>query len=124
MEYILEVKHKFHGAHKLGPNAGKCARLHGHTWEVIVRVKSTELTTDWVVDCNDLQDMVETVVKRTHDLDHNYLNDVPAFSKFSPTMERIAEVIFSTLKPMIKSPAVLESVTVNEGGASKVTVRE
>jgi 6-pyruvoyltetrahydropterin/6-carboxytetrahydropterin synthase len=125
VKYILEIKKKFDAAHKLSPEAGKCSRLHGHTWEIIIKVKTEFLTNDWVMDCHKLQDIVDKLIDSELEFDHNYLNDIsPFIGNFYPTMERIAEVIYQKLKDRFIHPVELESVTINEGGESKVTVKE
>ena len=41
--YEIEVKTAFEAAHFIRGYAGKCARLHGHNWEVIAIVRGSEL---------------------------------------------------------------------------------
>ena len=39
-EYLLTCEIKFDAAHRLSNYKGKCSRIHGHTYRVIITVKS------------------------------------------------------------------------------------
>ena len=41
--YEIEVKAAFEAAHYIDGYAGKCARLHGHNWEVVAVVRGEQL---------------------------------------------------------------------------------
>lgn len=108
----------FEAAHLLPnvPVGHKCARLHGHSFRVEVRLEG-DVGTDsgWVIDFADLRSAWEPV----HDqLDHRYLNDVPGLA--NPTSEVLAEWIWRELDPVLPG---LAAITVRETCTSGCTYR-
>ena len=102
----------FEAAHRLPavPPEHKCARLHGHSFRVEVRVRGeVGAESGWVCDFADLRAAFAPV----HDaLDHRYLNDVEGLE--NPTSERIAEWIWSRLAgelPGLSEVVVRETCT-------------
>ena len=91
---------------------GKCNNPagHGHNYEVQVTISGKPDGDGSLVCVPDLERIVaRTVIDR---LDHKHLNlEVPEFASLNPTVENIAKIIFSLLKPRIAS---LSSVTVWE----------
>ena len=86
---------RFEAAHRLPnvPDGHKCARLHGHSFAVVVHVEG-EIgpTTGWVTDFADLEQAFEPLHEQ---LDHVYLNDVPGLD--NPTSEVLARWIWERL---------------------------
>jgi len=107
MEVFKEIT--FEAAHRLPnlPADHKCARLHGHSYRVVVHVEGP-LTPDegWVVD---FADIGEAFAPLHEQLDHRYLNDVEGLD--NPTSERLAEWIWDRLAPRL---AGLSEVVVHE----------
>ena len=108
----------FEAAHLL-PNveAGhKCARLHGHSFRVEVKVAGPiGDDSGWVLDFADLASAWAPL----HDqLDHRYLNDVEGLE--NPTSERIAVWIWDRLAHRLPG---LSSVTVHETCTASATYR-
>jgi 6-pyruvoyltetrahydropterin/6-carboxytetrahydropterin synthase len=99
----------FEAAHRLPhvPEGHKCARLHGHSFQVEVHVRGdVDAHTGWVMDFSD----IKAAFKPIYDtLDHNYLNDIPGLE--NPTSEEIARWIWDRLKPALP-------------GLSKLLIRE
>jgi 6-pyruvoyltetrahydropterin/6-carboxytetrahydropterin synthase len=96
----------FEAAHRLPnvPEDHKCARLHGHSYRVEVRVggKVGE-ESGWVLDFAD----VKAAFKPLHAmLDHHYLNEVPGLE--NPTSEVLAKWIWDRLTPTL--PGLVEVV--------------
>lgn len=119
--FILETSTKFDAAHRL--KSGKCSQLHGHTWEVGVKIASEVLDDeDMMVDVHELDETVERALG-TLDFDHHFLNDLNYFKTKQcwPTMERIAEAIFACLENRFPPNIKLVSVSVREGGKSVAT---
>ena len=87
----------FDAAHRLNhlPEGHKCARVHGHTYRLIVHVEGEpDEPVGWVVAFAEIKRLVTDVLGP---LDHHLLNDVPGLEQ--PTTERIAEWIWHKLKP-------------------------
>ena len=108
----------FDAAHLL-PNVApdhKCARLHGHSFRVEVRVAGpVGAESGWVADFAELT----AAWAPLHDqLDHRYLNDVDGLA--NPTSERIAIWVWDRLVHAL--PGLL-AVTVHETCTSQATYR-
>ena len=108
----------FEAAHRLPnvPDTHKCARLHGHSYSVEVRVGG-ELHPElgWVQDFGEIRQACEPV--RTA-LDHRLLNEVEGLE--NPTSELLAVWIWQRLVGEI--PGLL-AVTVRETPRSGCTYR-
>ncbi|MDX6608850.1 MAG: 6-pyruvoyltetrahydropterin/6-carboxytetrahydropterin synthase [Solirubrobacterales bacterium] len=93
----------FEAAHRLPnvPEGHKCARLHGHSYRVEVRVNGqVGEQTGWVVDFAD----ISAAFKPIHaELDHHYLNEVPGLE--NPTSEVLACWIWERLAPSLSGLA-------------------
>jgi 6-pyruvoyltetrahydropterin/6-carboxytetrahydropterin synthase len=108
----------FEAAHRLPnvPEGHKCARLHGHSYRVIVHVTGpVGEDSGWVMDFGDVKGAFLPLEKQ---LDHYYLNDVPGLE--NPTSENLALWIWERLKPSLTD---LSAVTVRETCTSGCTVR-
>jgi 6-pyruvoyltetrahydropterin/6-carboxytetrahydropterin synthase len=84
-------------AHRLPnvPAGHKCARVHGHSFRVEIRVRGpVEGHLGWVMDFADVKAAFEPLYQQ---LDHRYLNDVPGLE--NPTSENLARWIWQRLKP-------------------------
>ena len=99
----------FEAAHRLPnvPDDHKCARLHGHSYRVIVHVSGAiGDRTGWVMDFGDLKTAFRPLEQQ---LDHYYLNDIPGLE--NPTSENLARWIWERLTPSLPE---LSAVTVRE----------
>lgn len=108
----------FEAAHRLPqvPAGHKCARLHGHSFQVEVRVGGeVDAEKGWVRDYDDLRAAFAPLHEQ---LDHRYLNEVPGLE--NPTSENIARWIWVRLVDHL--PGLLE-VTVRETCTSRCTYR-
>ena len=82
----------FEAAHQLPWHAGKCRRLHGHSYRLEVTVEGPIGEHGIVVDFADIREAVERdVIAR---FDHQYLNDLID----NPTAEVIASEIWKTVE--------------------------
>ncbi|WP_180685883.1 6-carboxytetrahydropterin synthase QueD [Streptomyces gossypiisoli] len=108
----------FEAAHRLPnvPEGHKCARLHGHSYKVIVHVEApVDPDAGWVMDFGD----VKRAFKPLEDqLDHYYLNEIEGLE--NPTSEILARWIWERLQPAL--PA-LSALTVRETCTSGCTYR-
>ncbi len=97
--YELTVKTRFAAAHSLSGYKGPCARLHGHTWQVEVTFKGTDLDhTGMLLDFKEVKTKVKNIVD---ELDHVNLNELDPFKKGgveNPTVENLARYIYQRLK--------------------------
>ena len=97
MEIYKEVG--FEAAHRLPnvPQDHKCARLHGHSYRVVLHVRGeVDPRLGWLVDSADVKQAFEPL----HDqLDHRYLNEVEGLE--NPTSENLAVWIWQRLKPTL-----------------------
>lgn len=107
----------FEAAHRLPhvPEGHKCARLHGHSFRVQVRVQGdVDPATGMVVDFAELKAAFGPLHEQ---LDHRYLNEVEGLE--NPTSENLARWIWSRLIGELE----LAEVTVRETCTSGVTYR-
>jgi 6-pyruvoyltetrahydropterin/6-carboxytetrahydropterin synthase len=122
--WVLEKEFTFEASHQLMHHDGKCARLHGHSWKMTVRLHGTSLVSDgpkrgMLFDYADISKVVKPFVDSA--LDHYHLNDT--LNTEAPTSEYVAMVIYGWLKATILS-SHLHSVTVNETCTSSCTYSE
>jgi len=99
----------FEAAHRLPnvPEGHKCARLHGHSFTVVVHVVGeTGGDSGWVIDFADIKSAFRPIHDR---LDHHYLNEVEGLE--NPTSEHLARWIWRRLQPALP-------------GLTRVVVRE
>lgn len=119
--FELSVKVEFEAAHRIVDYPGKCNRLHGHNWVVEVGVVGEKLNElGMLVDFKDLKEEVNRVMD---ELDHHYLNELPAFSEgHNPTAEHIAVYIYDELdkKEVFHENCQLKNVKVWESAKSAV----
>ncbi len=121
--YLLTVREDFSAAHRLLSTGGKCAELHGHNWKVEVRVRAEELDgSGMAIDFHDLAAITREVVQ---ELDHRYLNDLPAFQQQSPTAENLARYIYEEMSGRLGGGKVeLDQVRVWESETTAAIYRE
>lgn len=109
MNVDLIKSFRFEAAHWLPtfPQGHKCRRMHGHSFEVQVRVSgrvSDEL--GYLIDYGDIQAAIAPIRDQ---LDHYLLNDIEGLS--NPTSEMLAKWIYDRLKPVLP---MLSTVRVRE----------
>ena len=121
--YELTIERQFAAAHKLEDYPGPCARLHGHNYRVLVTFRGEALdSAGFLVDFATLKELCNCVLA---DLDHQYLNDHPAFAGRNPTAEALAHYLFQQVRAAaVDLPAQVGAVTVYESPTSAVTYRE
>jgi 6-pyruvoyltetrahydropterin/6-carboxytetrahydropterin synthase len=121
--YLLIVREDFSAAHRLLSTGGKCAELHGHNWRVEVQVRAEGLDgSGMAIDFHDLKAMTRETLE---ELDHRYLNDLPAFQRQNPTAENLARYIYEKLAERLrKGRAGLDQVCVWESETTAAAYRK
>lgn len=118
METRVEVfrEFTFDAAHWLDnlPEGHKCARMHGHTYRLVVHVAGPlDPKIGWIVDFAEIKRVTREVIAP---LDHNVLNEVEGLEQ--PTTELIAAWIWNRLKKRLPG---LSRVVVWENANSGVS---
>jgi 6-pyruvoyltetrahydropterin/6-carboxytetrahydropterin synthase len=102
--YELTVHEVFSAAHRLPNTGGRCERLHGHNWKVEIQVAAEELNdVGMVLDFHELRKALHAVLD---ELDHSFLNELPAFQQSLPTAENLARYIHGGLAGRLPAPRV------------------
>ena len=120
--YQITIEQHFDAAHRLSGYRGKCEKLHGHRYRVVVKVSASKVNEIGLAyDFNELKEQLRDILKR---FDHCYLNEVPPFDRINPSAENIAQTIYNELKARLKeTPVSLASVEVWESPESGVEYR-
>ena len=122
--YEIEVRAAFEAAHFIEGYAGKCARLHGHNWEVVAVVRGEKLDTlGMLIDFKILKAELKKVLD---EFDHRFLNELKPFAEENPTAENLARKIFERLasSEIFNDSIKLHAVRVHESPNSSVTYYE
>lgn len=98
-------------AHYLQHYAGKCARVHGHTWKVTVEVRRGYLDDGMVMDLHKLSDIVHKVIDK---FDHQTIN-LFFPSDVRPTCENLASIIAADVTQLLPPGIEIHQVKVQEG---------
>ncbi len=115
---ILSKEFKFDAAHNLIHYHGKCEKLHGHTYKLVVKLSGTLDKEDMIMDFTELKKIVKENVLNV--LDHAYINDIIK----QPTAENIAIWIWKQLFLKLKRDnCSLYEIEVWETATSSVVYR-
>jgi len=111
--YTLTIRSGFAAAHRLINYQGNCEKLHGHNWKVEVAVIARELDEAGIgLDFKTLKRQAGGVIE---ELDHKYLNEIPAFKGLSPSSEHIARYLYQKIGERLNNETVrIDSVRVWE----------
>lgn len=102
--YELKVVTQFAAAHRLANFYGKCEALHGHNWKVEILVQAATLDeAGLVVDFGLIKAKAKEVLA---ELDHTFLNDLPAFRDQNPSSENLARYLFERLSAALNTDRV------------------
>lgn len=97
--FTLEKSFVFSAGHQLSQHQGNCARKHGHTYELTLKLCTPDLQkagpqVNMVIDFADIETIMHDLLENS--LDHHWLNDT--LNTESPTMEFIARWIYQQAK--------------------------
>lgn len=117
--YEVTVTAQFSAAHQLRGHAGPCKNLHGHNWTVEAAFASQKLDEHgMVVDFHHVKAQLDRLMNM---LDHKIINEVPPFTEWNPTAERLAEWFFNELLAGLTVPP--SYVTIYETDTAWATYR-
>ena len=116
--FTLQKSFRFEASHQLMYHEGKCRRLHGHSWVLIIEVNGFYINENKDNNHNMLMDFgyISKIVKPLVEskLDHYHLNDT--LNSESPTSEFICKWIYEYLK---KELQYLSAVTIENSRVEK-----
>ena len=106
---FIKKEFTFDAAHNLTEYHGKCERLHGHTYRIVVIIKGSQDKESMVIDFCELSSIVKERVLNV--LDHSYINEILP----QPTAENIAVWIWEQVEQaVLRDNCRLEAVEVWE----------
>lgn len=91
MERTLIVRTSFAAAHRLGPEYGECANVHGHTWRLEVELLHRDRTWPFM-DFRRVKELLRLIVP-----DHQDLNQWPELKGRMPTSEAVIDTLWLLL---------------------------
>ena len=119
MMYQLFVEEHFDAAHYLSDYHGKCERMHGHRFKVVIRVEGPAVGRDGMA--YDFAEMKRFLREELAYLDHCCLNELDEFRTTVPSSENIATWLYGRMQPRFSStPVHLSAVEVWESPATGV----
>lgn len=102
--YELKVITNFSAAHRLNNFYGKCEALHGHNWKVEIFVRAADLDeAGLVLDFGKIKSHARDLLG---EIDHTFLNELPAFQHQNPSSENLARYLFERLGEVINDTRV------------------
>ena len=119
--YELMIRGHFDAAHALHGYPGECRNLHGHTWDIEVIVRGSELDEVGIV--YDFKTLKADLAGVLEPLDHAYLNEVPPFDHINPTAENLSRYIYESLMTTVGDAVKVLEVAVWESPVAKITYR-
>jgi 6-pyruvoyltetrahydropterin/6-carboxytetrahydropterin synthase len=102
--YELKITTQFAAAHRLENFYGKCEALHGHNWKVEVYLLGDRLDEAGLL--KDFGEVKARTNEVLQELDHKYLNELPAFSHQNPSSENLARHLFERLTEVLNGDGV------------------
>lgn len=102
--YELKIVTNFSAAHRLENFYGKCESLHGHNWKVEVFLLGNRLDDAGLV--KDFGVVKAKAREVLAELDHAYLNELPAFTQQNPSSENLARYLFERLGAVLNGDRV------------------
>ena len=94
--YIINVRAHYDAAHFIRDYHGKCERLHGHRYEVEAGLGFESVGRGGIA--YDFTDAKRELRAVADELDHQNLNDLPAFEGIETSAENQARYVYDELK--------------------------
>lgn len=139
--YTISREYTFDATHRLEGHRGKCSRIHGHTFVVVVSLSGPQVSNvvgasdrGMLLDFGDLDEVVKPLVER---LDHHFIasensrgckesltaipGDVVFIDVERTTSELLARWLWDQIVPKLSSRIRSLEVTVKETPKSTVT---
>lgn len=104
MMYTVSVQAHYDSAHFLENYKGKCERLHGHRYVVEVALQTDRLNEAGIA--FDFVDLKRHLRELANGLDHQNLNDLPAFENVETSAENQARYFFTELSDRLPADLV------------------
>lgn len=102
--YEIKILASFSAAHRLENFYGKCEALHGHNWKVEVFLMGENLNETGLL--RDFGAVKAQTKELLEEIDHKYLNELPAFSQQNPSSENLAFFLFQRLSAELNRDGV------------------
>lgn len=97
--FEIVVQHHFCAAHSLRGYDGKCRNTHGHNFRVQLTLTGEALDERGIlVDFKDVKAALQAVIE---EVDHQNLNDLPAFAQVNPSTENLCRFFYDRLTPAL-----------------------
>lgn len=110
--YQISVEQHFDAAHYLRGYGGRCEELHGHRFQVVVRINAQALNDIGLAyDFGQLKKQLGGILAR---FDHCCLNDVAPFDRINPSSENIARTVYQEIKAALPIDVALAAAEVWE----------
>jgi 6-pyruvoyltetrahydropterin/6-carboxytetrahydropterin synthase len=102
--YEVKIVTQFAAAHRLENFHGKCEALHGHNWKVeVFLVGQTLDRAGLLLDFGVVKARTKEVLE---EVDHQYLNELPAFRDRNPSSENLARYLYERLEAIFNQDGV------------------
>ncbi len=102
--YEVSVRQHFDAAHYLRGYKGKCERIHGHRFQVVVGVRMEQ--TDEIGLAYDFVQLKQQLGGILSRFDHICLNEIPPFDSLNPSSENIALTIYNELRAQLEGVVI------------------
>ena len=120
--FRVTVEEDFSAGHALRGYRGKCENLHGHNDKVQITVEGAQLDAIGLLcDFLHLKQIIRGIVQG---LDHQFLNDLPAFSRVNPSAENLAKHFYEEASKQVAAlpaSARITGITVWETDVTSAT---
>lgn len=117
--YQLFIEEHFDAAHYLPEYHGKCERMHGHRFKVVIRAEGASVGADGMA--YDFAEMKRHLREELALVDHCCLNELEQFASRPPSSENIAAWLYARLEARFSaSPLRLSAVEIWESPTAGV----